>query len=128
MPIYKSLGRKETKLYPYFLKILGYGQLVFTARKGRSFFMSKMTSEDYLALLKAVAAKEKRLPQKSDFSVEDVNRIKGFFGPWPWALEAAGLKESKQEQRRQKNYEKRQRSRARRAGTDLPESDEENTD
>lgn len=90
--------------------------------------MSEMTSEDYLALLKAVAAKEKRLPQKSDFSVEDVNRIKGFFGPWPWALEAAGLKESKQEQRRQKNYEKRQRSRARRAGTDLPESDKENTD
>lgn len=90
--------------------------------------MSEMTKEDYLTLLRAVAAKEKRLPKKSDFSVEDVNRIKGFFGPWPWALEAAGLKESKQEQRRQKNYEKRQRSRTRRAGTGLPEGAEENTD
>lgn len=126
MPIYKSLGRKETKLYPYFLKILGYGQLVFTARKGRSFFMSEMTREDYLARLRAVAAKENRLPQKSDFSVEDVNRIKGFFGPWPWALEAAGLKDSKQEQRRQKNYEKRRRSRARRASEKNIQKGEEN--
>ena len=43
-------------------------------------------------------------------------RIKGFFGPWPWALEAAGLKESKQPQRKQQNYEKRQRAKTRRKG------------
>lgn len=72
--------------------------------------MSEKRKEDYLDLLRAVAAKENRLPKKSDFSADDVNRIKGFFGPWPWALEAAGLKESKQEARRQRNYEKRQRS------------------
>ena len=51
------------------------------------------TKEYYIALLIETAKKENRLPKKSDFSQEDVNRIKGFFGPWPWALEAAGLKE-----------------------------------
>ncbi len=79
-------------------------------------FMSEKTKEEYLDLLRAVASKEKRFPKKSDFSDDDVNRIKGFFGPWPWALEAAGLKESKQEERKQRNYEKRQRSKARRKG------------
>lgn len=78
--------------------------------------MSEKTKEEYLELLRAVAAKENRLPKKSDFPDDDVNRIKGFFGPWPWALEAAGLKESKQEARRQRNYEKRQRAKANRKG------------
>lgn len=78
--------------------------------------MSEKTKEEYLELLKAVASKENRFPKKRDFSEEDVNRIKGFFGPWPWALEAAGLKKSKQQERRQRNYEKRQRSKMRRKG------------
>lgn len=75
--------------------------------------MSEKTKEEYLDLLRAVAVKENRLPKKSDFPPHDVNRIKGYFGPWPWALEAAGLKESKQAERKQRNYEKRQRARAR---------------
>ena len=78
--------------------------------------MSEKSREDYLELLRTVAKKEQRLPKKSDFAPDDVNRIKGFFGPWPWALEAAGLKESKQAQRKQQNYEKRQRAKARRKG------------
>ena len=76
--------------------------------------MPENMKEHYIALLLEVAEREKRLPKKSDFSAEDVNRIKGLFGPWPWYLEAAGLKESKQEQRKQKNYEKRQRAKLRR--------------
>ena len=68
------------------------------------------TKEEYTELLRQVAEREKRLPKKSDFSQQDVNRIKGFFGPWPWALEAAGLKESKHEQRKEKNYQKRMRA------------------
>ena len=36
-----------------------------------------------------------RLPRKSDFDVVTLSRIKAFLGPWPRALEAAGLKESK---------------------------------
>lgn len=73
----------------------------------------KTTKEEYLSLLRAVAEKEKRLPKKSDFSELDVNRIKSFFGPWPWALEEAGLKESKKEARLQRNREKRRRAKER---------------
>ena len=58
-------------------------------------------------MLRDIAGKEGRLPKKSDFSEYDVMRIKGFFGPWPWALEAAGLKEPKHLQKAQKNREKR---------------------
>lgn len=66
----------------------------------------ELNREYYIAKLKEIAEKENRLPQKSDFSDYDVMRIKGFFGPWPWALEAAGLKESKQQARREKNRQK----------------------
>lgn len=72
------------------------------------------TKEYYIELLRKVAEKEGRLPRKSDFSNDDVNRIKGYFGPWPWALEAAGLKESKEAERKEKNIARRQRSRERR--------------
>lgn len=72
------------------------------------------TREYYINLLQKVAENEKRLPKKSDFAEADVNRIKGLFGPWPWALEAAGLKVSKQEARKEKNREKHLRSRERR--------------
>ncbi len=36
-----------------------------------------------------------RLPKKDDFDEVTVSRIKAFLGPWPRALEAAGLKEAK---------------------------------
>lgn len=36
-----------------------------------------------------------RVPKKSDFDAVEVSRIKAFLGPWPRALEAAGLKEPK---------------------------------
>ncbi len=38
-----------------------------------------------------------RLPKKTDFDVATMSRIKAFLGPWPRALEAAGLKETKKE-------------------------------
>ena len=68
--------------------------------------------EKYILLLCQTAEREGRLPRKSDFSIEDVNRIKGLFGPWPWALEQAGLKESKQEARILKNRKKRAAAKA----------------
>ena len=40
-----------------------------------------------------------KLPRKSDFDVVTLSRIKAFLGPWPRALEAAGLKESKKNKR-----------------------------
>ena len=36
-----------------------------------------------------------RLPKKEDFDVVTLSRIKAFLGPWPRALETAGLKEPK---------------------------------
>lgn len=36
-----------------------------------------------------------RLPQKADFDEVTCGRIKAFLGPWPRALESAGLKKVK---------------------------------
>lgn len=36
-----------------------------------------------------------RLPKKDDFDAVTLSRIKAFLGPWPRALEAAGLKKPK---------------------------------
>lgn len=36
-----------------------------------------------------------RFPKKDDFDVVTLSRIKAFLGPWPRALETAGLKEPK---------------------------------
>lgn len=36
-----------------------------------------------------------RMPKKADFDDVTKSRIKAFLGPWPRALEAAGLKEAK---------------------------------
>lgn len=38
-----------------------------------------------------------RLPKKEDFDEATRSRIKAFLGPWPRALEAAGLKQAKPE-------------------------------
>lgn len=45
-----------------------------------------------IALLQETAKALGRLPQKSDFSPEVIGQIKNILGPWPRALEAAGLK------------------------------------
>ncbi|MGN1410192.1 MAG: hypothetical protein ACI4XJ_08445 [Eubacteriales bacterium] len=55
-----------------------------------------------------------RFPQRSDFAESEVVAIKAFLGPWPRALEAAGLKEPRAEDRLQKNREKRARAEKRR--------------
>lgn len=45
-------------------------------------------------LLKEKNRETGRLPKKEDFDEVTRSRIKAFLGPWPRALEAAGLKES----------------------------------
>ena len=52
-----------------------------------------------------------RLPEKKDFSPEEVCFIKQKLGPWPRALEAAGLKEPPETSSKEKNRIKRKRSR-----------------
>lgn len=50
--------------------------------------------------LKNKQAEVNRLPQKGDFDAATLSRIKAFLGPWPRALETAGLKEKKQNRKR----------------------------
>ena len=39
-----------------------------------------------------------RPPKKDDFDAVTLSRIKAFLGPWPRALEVAGLKEKKEKE------------------------------
>ncbi len=78
----------------------------------------KLTREDCLFLLikKQKELKEQgltRFPQRSDFTEYEVMSIKAFFGPWPRALEVAGVKEPRGDDRLQKNREKRARAKKR---------------
>ena len=60
--------------------------------------------------LQAKARELNRIPKKSDFEPEDVARIKSNLGPWPRALEQAGLKEAPAGMTAlEKNREKRRR-------------------
>jgi len=43
-----------------------------------------------------------RLPKKDDFDVVTLSRIKAFLGPWPRALETAGLKEPSKNKKKKK--------------------------
>lgn len=65
-----------------------------------------MTRDDCLTLLKKKYAERGECPKKSDFSQEEVALIKGYFGPWPHALEEAGIIPSKREERLKKSKEK----------------------
>lgn len=45
-----------------------------------------------------------RLPTKSDFDAVTLSRIKAFLGPWPRALEKAGLKEAVPKGKKRKKH------------------------
>ena len=50
-----------------------------------------------------------RQPKKEDFDEATRSRIKAFLGPWPRALEAAGLKEPRPAQKKPKRKKTTQR-------------------
>lgn len=75
--------------------------------------LNQMTREDCLSILCWKAAETGRLPKKSDFTEYEVARIKSFFGPWPRALEAAGLKPPKSEDKQARNLDKHIRTKRR---------------
>ena len=58
---------------------------------------------------------QSRYPQRSDFEDREIVVIKAFLGPWPRALEEAGIKMPRNDNRLQRNKEKR--IRAKRART-----------
>ena len=55
-------------------------------------------------------AGENRYPRRSDFSDAEVCAIKAFLGPWPRALESAGIKPPRNDDRLARNREKRIRA------------------
>jgi hypothetical protein len=59
----------------------------------------KVTSEEKKlwaqVLLQQKAKELGRIPKKDDFDEPTRSRIKAFLGPWPRALESAGLKQAK---------------------------------
>lgn len=58
-------------------------------------------------LLRRKAEELGRLPKKDDFDELTRSRIKAFLGPWPRALESAGLKEAKILPKKPKKSKKR---------------------
>ncbi len=71
---------------------------------------SSFTRDDCFKLIQSKARELERLPKKSDFDIETASIIKSYFGPWPRALEAAGVKKSDPE-RLEKKREKRRHAR-----------------
>lgn len=58
--------------------------------------MTDIEKKNYAAdLLRKKAEELGRLPKKEDFEPAEISRIKAYLGPWPRALEYAGLKEPK---------------------------------
>lgn len=55
-----------------------------------------------------------RVPHKDDFDEPLKSQIKAFLGPWPRALEAAGLKEAKIISEKPKKKKKKTKNKARR--------------
>lgn len=75
----------------------------------------KYNKEDCLVLLnekyqELQSQSIERYPQRSDFSDREVVAIKAFLGPWPRALDAAGIKPPRDDDRPQRNKEKRVRA------------------
>lgn len=73
----------------------------------------KLTKDDCVFLLLEKYETLKKLPKKSDFSDDEVAYIKSYFGPWPRALEAVGIKEPNP-LREQKKLDRRERQKANR--------------
>lgn len=67
----------------------------------------RLTKEKCIILLQKKSDETGRYPKKSDFSEEEVSMIKSYFGPWPRALEAAGVKEPKENRKKEARRQKR---------------------
>lgn len=79
---------------------------------------SKLSKEDCILLLREKSVELQangvdRFPQRSDFSDREVVAIKAFLGPWPRALETAGLKEIRDDGKAERVREKRIRAKKR---------------
>ena len=75
-------------------------------------FMEKYTREAAVLLLKEkhAALLWERYPKRSDFTDAEVMAIKAYLGPWPRALEAAGIKPARDDDRAEKSRQRRIRA------------------
>lgn len=65
---------------------------------------------------------ENRLLKRSDFTADEVMTIKAHLGPWPRALEAAGLKPERDDDHKNRLLEKRIRAKRRRTAAKHPKN------
>ncbi len=72
----------------------------------------KLTKQDCIELLvcKHTALGGARYPKRDDFSEREVVAIKAHLGPWPRALEAAGIKAPRDDDHAEKAKQKRIRT------------------
>ena len=78
--------------------------------------MNQLTKEERIALLQKKYEELKAqgrsdYPKRADFSEKEVIVIKSYFGPWPRALEAAGIKPVNEELLEKKKQKKIARKR-----------------
>ena len=105
-----SFGEKSAAVYQHGIQVRGTaapctpfraGLCCTLSGKRKEFFdfvREKMNGEKKewaVERLKEKSRETGRLPKKEDFDPVTLSRIKAFLGPWPRALEAAGLKERK---------------------------------
>ena len=76
---------------------------------------TKLTREDCLELIRKKYNETGKIPEKSDFSDYQVMMIKSHLGPWPRAMESAGVKSPRNDDKLQKRKEKRLRAKQRKA-------------
>ena len=67
----------------------------------------ELSKNQCIMLLQKKFQETGRYPKKSDFTDAEVSKIKSYLGPWPRALEAAGVKEPKPVTKKQLREEKR---------------------
>jgi len=73
-----------------------------------------MTQSPFCDVLRQARDELGRIPKKSDFDADTVQKIKAVYGPWPRALEAAGIISQRTQARLEHNREKRARAKERR--------------
>ena len=71
---------------------------------------NNLSKEDCIKLIQEKFSALNRLPKRSDFSNYEVMIIKSFFGPWPRALESAGVKPPRNDDKLELQRQKRVRS------------------
>lgn len=81
----------------------------------------KYNKEMCLELLRKTAEECGRYPKRSDFTDDEVCAIKAFLGPWPRALEKAGIKPVRDDGHEEKKREKRIRAKIRKREAHIAE-------